>query len=661
MKKRIISLILVLVMLCLALASCGAYSLADEDIAAYATFDADSKAKFEEAWKTLVIEDGDFTTDPTIRDNKVWDSIYNDLASAVTSDADKLTTGVPSGNDIIYYNYYYTAVFGEETVYFTANMKSGSTTNVQLGLRAPSEFKKQLAALFAGVDIKDYIYTTETSGAVNENDVVFVSYTYTYSVEVKDETTGDVATKTETVKVTNERLVLTKDASALVNHILDKKAIPGSTTSLEKLESDGKTYTDIKVNWREKGKEIGTVKETSYTEKQLVTDTNGIERDLKDKELTYHIYPVHFIQVPEFSALNFVNVILDDSITFKAITRVLFGEDFEDKTEEEKNAVLALYVTKDAEGKDVTLEALIESLATAQKEYATALEAKEKAENEKTSKQTTYDSAKAASEANPDDADKAKAFETATKNLETANTTLATATETYNTKLSARDGKVNTLLEIVKTNENKEAGRNNLTDGYYVLTYEYLRDRYNEEVRMNLAKEVYALFEKHVVVAEELPEKAVEATVERLMENYEYDFYNGTYNETTKESNYAHFKGNFKDFLKEEITVSESITVTSYDMAVAAVEQNAKDYIKPIIIIYALSDAYGVRVTDEEFEEYKEKEDGSYNSDAYNYGENSTLYAFQFDKLMNYILEYEEDENGAYKYKNVVFSLTAEE
>ncbi|MBQ7333589.1 MAG: hypothetical protein IJW38_04485, partial [Clostridia bacterium] len=317
--------------------------------------------------------------------------------------------------------------------------------------------------------------------------------------------------------------------------------------------------------------------------------------------------------------------------------------------------------TKDADGKDVTLEALIESLATAQKEYATALEAKEKAETDKTSKQATYDSAKAASEAAPEDADKKAAFETATKNLETANTTLATATETYNTKLGARDGKVNTLLEIVKNNEDKAAGRNNLTDGYYVLTYEYLRDKYNEEVRMNLAKEVYELFEKHVTVSEELPAKAVETTVERLMENYEYDFYNGTYNETTKESNYAHFKGNFKDFLKEEITVSESITVTSYDMAVAAVEQNAKDYIKPIIIIYALSDAYGVRVTDEEFEEYKEKEDGTYNSDAYNYGENSALYAFQFDKLMNYILEYEEDENGAYKYKNVVFSFAAEE
>ncbi|MBQ7333006.1 MAG: hypothetical protein IJW38_01485, partial [Clostridia bacterium] len=335
MKKRIISLILVLVMLCLALASCGAYSLADEDIAAYATFDADSKAKFEEAWKALVIEDGDFTTDPTIRDNKVWDSIYNVIASAVTIDADKLTTGVPSGNDIIYYNYYYTAVIGEETYYFTANMKSGSTASIQLGLKAPTDFETKLAALFAGVDIKDYIYTTETVGEVKENDVVFISYSYTYNVEVKDETTGEVATKPETVKVSNERLVLTKDSSPFVNYLLEKKAAINSS-SIEKFEdaSTGRTYTDIKINWRAKGNEIGTATDVTYTEKQMVTDITGIERDLKDVELTYHIYPVHFITVPEFNALNFINVILDDSITFKAITRVLFGEKFDEKTEE---------------------------------------------------------------------------------------------------------------------------------------------------------------------------------------------------------------------------------------------------------------------------------------------------------------------------------------
>ena len=656
MKKRIISLILVLVMLCLALASCAAYSIADEDLSAYATFDADSQEKFEAAWKTLVIEDGDFTEDETTRLNKVMDSIYNDLASAVSSDADEIKTGTPSDHDIVYYNYYYTAEIGGKTVYFsTSNMKSGSTTKVQLGLADPSDFEKQLANLFVGIDIKDHIYKTETSGDVKENDVVFITYSYTHDVTVEDETTGESATKSETVTVTNERLVLTKDSSAFVNYLLEKK-VKINSSSIEDFEDpSGKTYTGIKINWRAVGNELGTATNTPYTETTKVKDITGVEHDLKDVELTYHVYPTHYVEVPEFNALNFVNVVLDDSISFAAITRVLFGEKFEDKTDDEKKAILDLYITKDKDGKDVSLEDFVKSIATAQKEYDTALDAKEKAENDVTSKQSNYDTAKSKYDAEPNDERKA-ALDTAETNLKTAKDTLTTATKTYDEKLAARDEKVKALLDLVTKNENKDEGRNNLTDGYITLTYEYLRDIYNEEVRMNLAKAVYELFEKHVTVTD-VPEEAVEVTFERLMENYEYDFYNGTYDTTTKQSNYAAHGGSFESFLIEEITVSESITVTSYDMAVTAVKQNAADYIKPVIMIYVLSDAYGLRVTEDEFEDYKESEDGSYNSDSYNYGENSVLYAFQFDKLMNHILEYEEQDDGSYKYKNVVFTF----
>ncbi len=666
MKKRIISLILVLVTLTLALASCGAYSIANEDIASYATFDADSKAKFDADLLNLVIKDGEFKNDATIRDNLVWDSIYSDLASAVSSDAEKKTTGVPTANSIVNYNYYYTytetnSETGETTTYyFTDNMKSGSTTSIQLGLRAPSDFENQVIALFKDKDIKDYVYSTDVSGEVKEGDVVFISYTYTYNVEVKDETTGEVATKPETVKVTNERLVLTRDASAFVNHILDKKANVGKDVEKFSDEASGRTYDSIKINWRANAVEIGSAKDVTYTEKMEVYDVKGAKKDLKDKELTYHVYPVNYIEVPTFDELSFVNVVLDDSITFRAITRILFGEKFEEKPQEEKDAILNLYKTTEAE-KELTLEALVTSLATAQKEYATALEAKEKAENDKATKQAAVDTAQKNLDADAGNADKQKALETAKANLTAAETTLNTATETYNTKLAARDAKVTSLLTVIKNNEDKAAGRNNLTDGYYELTYDYLRDKYNEEIRMNLAKEVYALFEKYVVVAEELPEKAVDTTFDRLMENYEYEFYNGTYNETTKETNYKHFGGNFRDFLKEKITVTRGITITNYDMAVAEVKKMAKEYVKPIVIIYALSDAYDVRVDEEEFEDYKESEDGTYNADSFNYGENSALYAYQFDKLMNYFLEYTEAEDGSYTYTRVGVNFEAEE
>jgi hypothetical protein len=666
MKKRIISLILVLATLVLMLASCGAYSIANENIASFATFDADSKAKFDADLLNLVIKDGEFKNDATVRDNMTWDSIYNDLASAVSSDAEKKTTGVPASNSIVNYNYYYTytetnSETGATTTYFfTDSMKSGSTTAIQLGLRAPSDFESQIIALFKEKDIKDYIYSTDISGEVKEGDVVFISYTYTYNVEVKDETTGEVATKPETVKVTNERLVLTRDSSAFVNHLLDKKANIGKDVEKFLDNENGRTYDSIKIAWRANGNEIGVANDVTYTEKYEVYDVSGIKRDLKDKELTYHVYPVNFIEIPEFNELNFINVILDDSITFRAITRVLFGEKFDEKTQEEKDAILNLYKTTEGE-KELTLEALVTSLATAQKEYATALEAKEKAETDKNTKDAAVKTAQSNLDADPENADKKTALETAQANLTKAETALTTATETYNTKLTARDNKVNALLTVVKNNENKAEGRNNLADGYYELTYDYLRDKYNEEIRMNLAEAVYALFEKYVVVSETLPEKAIEVTFDRLMENYEYEFYNGTYNETTKETNYKHFGGSFKDFLKEKVTVTQGITVTSYDLAVAAVKQDAANYVKPILRIYALSDAYGVRVSDEDFENYKESEDGTYNADSFNYGENSTRYAYQFDKLMNYFLEYTEAEDGSYTYTRVKVNFEAED
>ena len=75
MKKRILSLILVLVMLMLTLTSCS-YNFANDDMSNYVTVD---KAAFEDALKKLVVEDGDFTTDPETRAQKVEETIRNTL------------------------------------------------------------------------------------------------------------------------------------------------------------------------------------------------------------------------------------------------------------------------------------------------------------------------------------------------------------------------------------------------------------------------------------------------------------------------------------------------------------------------------------------------------------------------------------------------------
>ena len=664
MKKRIISLILVLVMLCLALASCGAYSIANEDITSYTSFDADAKSKFEAAWATLVIKDGDFTTDPTTRFNKVMDSIYEDLANAIAEDATELKTGVPNGRDIVYYNYYYTMETEEgKTVYFsTANMKSGSTSKFQLGLEDPSEFQKQLIALITDKDIKDYIYTTETSGTVAEGDVVFITYTYTVS-ETKED--GSVV-ESKPVTVTNEMLKLTKDSSALVNYVLEKKSSINAT--IEDFKDGATSYTGIKINWRAKGEALGSAKNTPYETETKIKDITGTEYDLNGKELTYYVYPSHFIDIPDFTKENFINVILGDSITFSAITRTLFGEKFEEKTAEEKKTILDLYLTADKDGNNtVTLEALVESIAKAQSEYDSAVTAFEKAETTVSTKQSAVDDAQKKFDDETDEAKKAEretALNTAKTELETAKTALVTETTNRDTKLADRDAKVNTLFAIVEANQESDSydvaqpdQRLNLTEGYERLTYEYLRDKYNEEVRMNLAEAIYKLFETSVTITA-IPEKAVDTTYERLMENYEYEFYNGTYDTTTNQSNYSAHNGSFKSYLIEAVSeANDNATIADYKAACDMVRKNAEDYVKPILAIYAISNAFEVIVSDEEFEDYKESEDGSYNVDSYNYGENSVRYAYQFDKLMNFILNYEEQPDGSYKYTKVSFTF----
>jgi len=74
MKKRIISLILVVVTLALSLVGC-AYSYASDDLNKYAKFDAKA---FAEALLAIDVEDGDFTADNETRIKKVEGNQRND-------------------------------------------------------------------------------------------------------------------------------------------------------------------------------------------------------------------------------------------------------------------------------------------------------------------------------------------------------------------------------------------------------------------------------------------------------------------------------------------------------------------------------------------------------------------------------------------------------
>ncbi len=669
MKRRIIGLILVVAMLTISLVSCG-YSFAKDDLTAYATFSAENKAAFEEALKKILIEDGDFTTDPTTRENKVLDNIYSALANSADK-TDKKTTGVPGVRDLVYYCYYVTADFdGTEAVLYASNMNQSNAANIQLGAVDLEKVADAIAAAVKNLDFTDKVYSVDTTGSAAEGDVVYVSYTYSYKV------TGSDGVETEkSGTMTNDRVVIAAapaegaSATSLASYLCGKEV----NKSLDKttITEEGKgavSYSGIKINWVSKGEELTSFKDVTYAdEDKNVTDTTGTSRNLKGKELTYHIYPTHFVSVPEFNATNLIDTILGEDITADIIYELLFGEEYsgldaDNKDDEakiaERNELVKPYITKDGE-KDVTLAALIENIAKLQKEVTEAEKALEDKEEDVTEATTARDKAKDAVD---------KAGEAATDaqkdSLTKAETNLTNATKARDDAKALRDGKVAdkdakiaTLLGITVDGV---ATSDKLIKGYKITTYNYLQDAYNNEIKMNLATEIYFFLTKNIAVTG-TPEDAVKMTYDQMIENYEYEFYKEDYDSSKKISNYKQYKGSFKKFLVAAVT-SDIKSVKTYDEAVAAIKEKAAEYVKPIVQIYVAAKAYDVVVSDKEFKDYKKNPDNNYSYNEYSYGENSVLYAYQFDKLMNLFLEYEEktaeaDANGyevvTFEYKKI--------
>ena len=669
MKRRIIGLILVVAMLTLSLVSCG-YSFAKDDLTAYATFSAENKAAFEEALKKILIEDGDFTTDPTTRENKVLDNIYSALANSADK-TDKKTTGVPGVRDLVYYCYYVTADFdGTEAVLYASNMNQSNAANIQLGALDLEKVADAIAAAVKTLDFTDKVYSVDTTGSAAEGDVVYVSYTYSYKV------TGSDGVETEkSGTMTNDRVVITAapaegaSATSLASYLCGKEV----NKSLDKttITEEGKgavSYSGIKINWVSKGEELTSFKDVTYAdEDKNVTDTTGTSRNLKGKELTYHIYPTHFVSVPEFNATNLIDTILGEDITADIIYEILFGEEYsgldaDNKDDEakiaERNELVKPYITKDGE-KDVTLAALIENIAKLQKEVTEAEKALEDKEEDVTEATEARDKAKdavdtageAATDAQKDSLTKAET------NLTKATKARDDAKALLDGKVADKDAKIATLLGITVDGV---ATSDKLIKGYKITTYNYLQDAYNNEIKMNLATEIYFFLTKNIAVTG-TPEDAVKMTYDQMIENYEYEFYKEDYDSSKKISNYKQYKGSFKKFLVAAVT-SDIKSVKTYDEAVAAIKEKAAEYVKPIVQIYVAAKAYDVVVSDKEFKDYKKNPDNNYSYNEYSYGENSVLYAYQFDKLMNLFLEYEEktaeaDANGyevvTFEYKKI--------
>ena len=805
--KRIISSILVIVMLVLSLASCG-YNLADDDMTSYATFSDAEKQAFLKALTSVLIEDGDFTTDDATREQRVMDSIYAAVADSMGTDVEKLTEGTPDGRDLIYYCYYMTADFdGVTAVFYPAKMKSASAVTIQL--RGDSDFgddtlSEKIAALLSSHDFKDMSYVSTTSGTTVEGDIAYVTYTKTVGDEEpvvhtnerivigaskgdaevassfeshlcgvtinssvaeyatvsdgKDVTyssikvnwvinrtksgntaEGDKAFVSYTVKVGDE------DAKTVSNELIVVGAAPAegeSATTLATLISgkkigsklvnddenktevklevvDGETktvYSAITVNWiQDDGKELGTVTDSPFDEETLVTDVVGEERNLEGKEITYYIYPVNYVDVPEFTPEFLVEKIILGDLTasstemtqeellesaVKEFCKLVYADEYaklafdEDATTEDMEELLEelakrvdeKYVAKNDKGEDVKFSDAVKLIVAYYKDIADAETAKQNASDALTKAQTAYDEAErkleeAKAAENPD--------EEAIKELEKE---LKAADEALNGKEGEAEGektgakanvekaeaaydaieaaKVINIKFLLDMTLEEVALSSTFTNGYKIVNYYYLQYSYNEEIRTKLAKEIYFFITENVKMNEsgDLPSEVVEDAYTKLYETYENTFYTGNYD--TTESNYKHYDGSFEKFLIEKVT-EDIKTVTSLSEAKDAIEEKAEEIAVPIVKVFLFADAYGQTITDGEYEDYKDEiEDYYYQlygirdfSIEEIYGENSLKMAAQLDKLLDWLLEYEESEGVKvgmytkieYNYKNTLF------
>ena len=235
MKKRIISLILVVAMAFLTLTGC-AYNYAKDDMSKYATLDAEA---FFNALQALTITDGDFGTDETVRQSKVQDAIAAAILK-VTDTTDKKFAGKVEKYDSLYFCYY--ATDAEGNIFFASKMDESKPTNIQLGLTTLEGLNKAISEGALNKEIADHIYSTSSATVVGKGDALSLSYTKTWNDGVEDK--SETATQEYFVVGENNKLA---DAlvGAQVGVVLPEiKFTDKDQTTNTDVEY---TYTNVKV------------------------------------------------------------------------------------------------------------------------------------------------------------------------------------------------------------------------------------------------------------------------------------------------------------------------------------------------------------------------------------------------------------------------------
>jgi len=454
MKKRIICLILAVVMLSLSLVGC-VYSFQNDELGQYVKY---NEVAFKNALKNIVVEDGDFTTDPETREKKVHDAIYALLASNATN-KDKKSSGELGEHDMFYYCYYATYVNEQGKVVqlvFDEKKDSMSTSNfksIQLGNKLYSttleEEINKAAADYTFTTDKSYSTDSNTSNTVKEGDVAAITYTIVESVNnrkfevkleiAKLEAAGANPVYAKLIGLNVGKVAETDDKHVLANDlVIDDATITKGTTI---------TIKDAKVNYILKGEEFTTVTEKTYKEgdTKKLKDVYGNEVAVADEELTYHVYAYRFSTVDEYNATNVIKLIYGANLT-KDNVKDLFinGSEMKDKTEDDHKIYFENFAVEGytADKDSTVFDTLVDKLLEAFKDVTTKKSTLTSAETAKNTASSDYTTAK-------NEADKNPSSDSAKETLKEKEKALKEKTEAYDKAKKAFDEAETTRDELI--------------------------------------------------------------------------------------------------------------------------------------------------------------------------------------------------------------------
>lgn len=671
MKKKIISLFLLIAMLVGVLASCG-YSFSEDDMGQYVSIKADD---LKSLLLSLEIDDADFTTNEETRLNQVHDAVATALANLSISN--KQTSGKADGNDVVYYHYF--IVDGDASSYATpealaehtyvaynsskkTSLMTGSATNVVLGLKEIEDdsFTKKFYEAIAGFEFvksKDAVAddpatkeTDETAAAVIGNlyeiitssstteekktkitrdDVIYVTYTKKWTVtDSTGKQTNMSKTYTDIRVWDTNHLDDTKDAADPFFAKFVGKTV-GSLEQFDLTEGEGDdaikyTYSGITINGIVKAPITGNkippygspiqIKYNPYIENEQtkLTAVDGSSIELKkDKELTYFVYPVYFTDTKPM-----------EKVSVEDIMGELFGSSIKvDMFTEEALAYKTSYVAE--EGKAAVEKTLKEIIAG------------DSASTDPVWKESLADIYKYISDATKH-ADYNKELDGKKENDKPVKNSKEEIKARYEGYRDTRMKHLETLTNG-KTGEDKLGANAILAKEFETYNYETLKDAYYSEIEHSVQ---HALLEKiKAIDVKALPEEAVEDVYEILYENEKYNFNNNSVTDKN-DSNYGKALYSLYDNFDAYLIATYAKGKTIED-ATAAIREEAKTFVKLSVQLYYTAEVYGVKITDEDVENITD--------DYYDYySEYGIRLAVQLDKLFNHLL-YMKGEEDFYK------------